>query len=214
MVLFTFHNQCRGRKWWKPGARSFGYPSLLAFGLAPALEQLAACFRVWVFQLEEGSHVSTHEAGKWLVVKCWEFFRQMTPKWGRVALKVPLDTAARMRSVFRADHPLSLTAGLLSDHLGAYLHTGARFISTHIEKFTKSMIISSLGHFKRTIKRHWGTIWSTTGKRRIWGVFEDWITLGDYLEDSENEALREATGRPQLQESCLSKQSGGPQCPV
>lgn len=51
-------------------------------------------------------------------------------------------------------------------------------------------------------------------QRRIWGVFEDGITLADYLEDRENEAPRKATRRTQLQESCLSKLSGGPQCPV
>lgn len=79
-----------------------------------------------------------------------------------------------MRSVFRTDHPLSLTAGLLSDHLGAYLHAGARFISTHIEKFTESTIMScEIGHLvtSKEQSRDSGELYRVLQAKEGFGVF-------------------------------------------
>lgn len=75
------------------------------------------------------------------------------------------DTQVRLgspRGIFRhsskdknycTEHPLAPTAGFLSDHLGSYLHAGARLISTRKEKFTNSVTISSHGHFEKQLRR-------------------------------------------------------------
>lgn len=126
MVLLTFDNQCHPRK---GGSLELGAPDAIPCSLRwrhrPSVP--GSSFQVISFSARLEDHVYPW-AAEMLLVDCLEFVRQRSTK---VRQGHPCGgfRHSDKDEDSRTEHAHPLTAGYLSDHLGAHLHTGARLVS-------------------------------------------------------------------------------------
>lgn len=121
----------------KPRARSPGYHSLLSFNLASSLNySLSPYFRVSIFQLAEGNHVSPCESGERLLVNCLEFSRRgyTDVSWGCSPGGI---RAARTRTSRSPEGSPPVRSPLSQSP------QWCQVISTNKKKFTNSVPVSS-----------------------------------------------------------------------